>query len=215
MKETKTVKLVTIGKIIEELIELENGHLEVDVVCCQPDDSMGYIVGTELDKDGDVCIFLDEEYEDSCCYNVEMLSSELQVYDKNARVYIKGSGLLFGIEEGNFLFEYDEMEDVVSCNCIKIGNYKEESHQGRGYGWLMEAEIRENEENERRRKVIDKRETIVLAILTLCLVVGLIYNVYAIVTHSGVHREIILWGIVCLVCVIFCSLTLYYSKNNK
>lgn len=211
MKKDKSIKLTTVGNITKELIKFEKKHSEDDVACSMPDDSMGYVVGTELDEDGDVCIFLDEVYEDSGCYNVEMLCNELQGYDRKAGVYMKGSGLFLNFEDNNDLFEYNEDEDFVYCNSIQISKY-EQSHQRREKGWLTEAEIRENEEKERRRKVIDKRETIVLAILTMCLIVGFIYNVYAIITHSGTMWENILWSIICLTCSILCSCVLYNSR---
>lgn len=204
---------MTVRKIIKELTKLGKTHSEDDVACCLPDNSIGYVVGTEPDEDGDVCIFLDEVYEDSGCYNVEMLCNELQSYDQKAHVYMKGCGLLLGFEDHTCLFEYNEEEDFVYCESIKIGTYKQ-SHQRRGNGWLTEAEIRENEEKARKRKVIDKRETIVLAFLTLCLIVGFIYNVYAIITHSGTMWENIFWSIICLACSILCSCVLYFSRNK-
>lgn len=211
MKATKDVKLVTVGKIIEELTEFEKEHSEEDVVCFLPDDGIGYVVGTKLDKDGDVCISLEEEAEDSGCYSVEMLSWELQGYDKQACIYMKCRGSLLSFEECSSLFEYSEEDDVVFCDSVQIGQNEETTEQVRESSWLTEAEMRENEKEERRRKVINKCETIALIILTFCVVVGLIFNVYAIVTHSGVLWENILWSIVFLVCAIFCSLTLYHS----
>lgn len=136
----------------------------------------------------------------------------MQGYDQKACVYMKGSGLLLSLEDHNGLFEYNEEEDAVYCGSIKIGKYEQVSHQRSGNGWLTETEIREKEEKERRRKVTDRRETIVLAILTLCLILGFIYNVYAIITHSGTMWENILWSIICLACSILCSCVLYNSR---
>ena len=101
---------MTVRKIIKELTKLGKTHSEDDVACCLPDNSISYVVGTEPDEDGDVCICLDEVYEDSGCYNVEMLCNELQSYDQKAHVYMKGCGLLLGFEDHTCLFEYNEEE---------------------------------------------------------------------------------------------------------
>lgn len=214
MKKDKEIKLMTVGKIIRELTEFEKKHSEDDVACCLPDDSMGYVVGTELDEDGDACVFLDETYEDSGCYNVEMLCNELQDYDQKACIYMKGCGLLLSFEDCNGLFEYNEDEDAIFCSGIKIGKYKQ-SHQRRGNSWLTEAEIREKEEEERRQKVTAKYQTIALAIFTLCMIVGFIYKVYAIITHSGAMWENILWGVTFLFCSILFSCVLYSQRMNR
>lgn len=198
MKEAKEVKLVMVGKVIGELTRLKKKNSEDNVVCCLPGGSLRYVVSSGLDEDGDVRIFLDEDYEDSGCYNVEMLSNELHGYDKKARVYLKGCGLLLGLKDCKDLFEYDEGEDVVFCDSIKIGKSEEVSHERREYG---------------RQTGAAKRENIALAILTLGLVVALIYNVYAIIAHSGALWKNILWSVVCLVCAILCSLVLYFSKK--
>lgn len=213
MKDAKGVKLVTVGMIIKELAKLEKTHSDEELVCCLPDDSTVYVVGTEQDEDGDVCIFLEEEIVDSGFYDVEMLCDELHSYDMKARVFMKGCGLLLGLSDDGGLFAYDEEDCVVFCNSIKIGKYNEEPYRG-GNGWLTEAEIRKNEEDKRRQEVIDKRETVALAILTLCLIAGLVYNVYAIVTHSGALWENILWTIVCLFTAVFCSLALYFQRKK-
>lgn len=74
----------------------------------------------------------------------------------------------------------------------------QESHQERKNIWQTE----------------DGRETIAMAILTLSLIAGFIYNVYAIITNTGTIWENILWSIVCLGGVAFCSLVLYFNKDK-
>lgn len=216
MKVTKDIKLVTVGEILAELTKYKKKHSDDVVMCELPDadfEDSGYIAGSYLDKDGDVCLFLDEGIEDSSCYDVEMLCEELQGYDHPVRVYMECNGILLSIENCCDLFEYDKDEEVVFCSTIKIGKIKKEPPKTSGNGWLTEAEIHKNEEDERRRKAKDKFENIVLIILIFGLIVGFVYHMYCIITHTGTLWYHILWSVVYFLLGGLNCLVLYYSRK--
>lgn len=216
MKTNDTHQLLTVAQISKGLKRFVKEHADTDVVCCLPDGTQCYVVVTRLDDDGDVSICIEEGYEDSGCYSVEMLSDELQDYASKARIYMEGCGLLMNFEDTESPWDYNDDDDVVFCSTEKIGTSKENPHprQQKGNPWLTKAEQHMNEEEKKKRRIVSKCETIVLALLTAGFIFGCCYNAYAIFATTMWMWANIMWGIVCFFLAAIGCLTLYFSKDE-
>ncbi len=143
MKTPSDIRLITVRRLIDELGEFESECPDTEVTFELPGTGIFRVSNIELDKDGDVCIKLNQKaYDDGDCYietidylspdsyAVENLIFDLGHYDDNARVYLAGNGLymniiLSGIEEGD-LFSNDEDNEQVNCEVSQFGKYEEE-----------------------------------------------------------------------------------------
>lgn len=209
----KRTKLITIAKFEKELKIFEKTHADANVTCCLPDGTLCYAVNVRKDKTGDVCVRFEENEEDSGCYEVEMLISELGRYDGGAKVYMAACGLnmTFSGSTNGKLFTYNDEEDSVCCDGAAIGEYEEQEYSS---GWHTPAERRMLAEKARKKEHQDKIEHEVLLALTVLIVCGFFYNVWAAVTLSGnALWKNILWAVTCLFCVTIGSLALYYNKK--
>lgn len=202
--------LLTVGQLLEKLAELEEENMDWDVVCNAPDGKLGYVTCLELDEDGDLCIGLDDsEFDRSDGYTVYMLLDELKEYKKNTRVYLAGLGMYMTWEEG---LSYDDEYEEVGFDGIAIGQYKEQNHSS---GWLAEAEKQKLAEEQSLERFKCNFQRLVLFVMMLLLVYGSVYNVRAIITHSGVMWQNIMWSVTCIFLTIICSLTLYFDFEKK
>lgn len=225
MQTSKDIILYTVGQLVKELTKYSNNHSEDEIVCYLPDGDSCYFSSLNLDDDGDLCIYLDEQYEDGAHYDVDMLLSELEGYESQTKVYLAGCGLYMTFEPivNNKLFQFDEEEEWIGCEGTSFGEYEEDEDvianekEGRrqsGWSWLTPAEKRELEKQKKKEQLESILQTTVLGILTLLTIYGLFYNVRAIINHSGTLWENIIGSIVCLILAIIGSLTLYFDNKK-
>lgn len=210
----KRTELITVEKLIKELKRFEKTHADANVTCRLPDDTLCYAVNVRMDKDGDVCIRFEEDEEDSGCYEMEMLLSELERYDSGAKVYLEACGLYmtFIVPSNGKFFDYDGGEDCICCDGKTIGEYEEQEYCS---GWHTPAERRMLAEMARKEKRQGQIEYGVLLALTILIVCGFFYNVWAAVTLSGdALWKNILWAVACLFCALIGSLVLYFEKHK-
>lgn len=213
MKQCENTGLTTIGKLLNELKGYEKKCSDYVVTIDIPDGSTLNIMGTGLDKDGDLSIEVDED-PDEGYFDVRTLIDELEGYAKSTRVYLEGCGLYLTFKVnagGRIVSGDDDEEEIVGFDAYAFGEYKYEPS-----GWLTESEKRELAEKARKEKREARTEFIVLAILTVVIFIGLCYNVYALVVHSARHAmwENIGGVIVCVFLLVICGATLYYSKDK-
>ena len=213
MKKSDKINLITVGNLLKELKRYEKESLEYTVTVDIPDGSTLNIMGTGLDKDGDLSIEVDED-PDEGYFDVRTLIDELEGYAKSTRVYLEGCGLYLTFKVnagGRIVSGDDDEEEIVGFDAYAFGEYKYEPS-----GWLTESEKRELAEKARKEKREARTEFIVLAILTVVIFIGLCYNVYALVVHSARHAmwENIGGVIVCVFLLVICGATLYYSKDK-
>lgn len=202
--------LLTVGQLLEKLAELEEENMDWDVVCNAPGDVSCYVINLDLDEDGDLCIDLeDSEYDRSDGYTVDMLLDELKKYKKNTRVYLAGLGMYLTWEEG---LSYDDEYEEVGFDGIAIGQYREQNNSS---GWQAEAEKQKLAEEQSLERFKCNFQRLVLFVMMLLLVYGSVYNVRAIITHSGVMWLNIMWSVTCIFLTIICSLTLYFDFEKK
>lgn len=206
-------ELISVAKLTKELKRFEKDHPEAAVSCWIPDGTLCYIIAVEKDRDGTVCIGLEEGEEDSVCLNVDMLLEYLAKYDSSTLVCMQACGLYitFSTSRDGRFFSYDEEEEYVWCDGDIIGEYEEKES---GSGWLTEAEKRMLEEKarkENRKSKIEYGALLIITILSLC---GVAYNVWAVVAASGDSLwENILYGITCLFCFMIGLLALHYDRR--
>lgn len=97
------------------------------------------------------------------------------------------------------------------CDGEVIDEYEELKYRS---GWLTEAEMRMLIELAKRRKRASKIEYGTLQIITILLLCGVAYSIWAVVTASGNSLwENILYGITFLFCLIIGLLTLHYNRQ--
>lgn len=228
MKTPKGIKLVTVGALTKDLKRFMKKHADEDVVCYSSDGETYYVETCDTDEDGDLWIGVNDDEYDGGYYTVDMLLDALEGYDATTRVYMGGFGEYMTFEadlstssgqaQGR-IFSYDDENEVVGCDGQSFepkeesGHVREPQRRSGRSGWFTEAELRQKEEDVKREKAKAKRETIVLAILTLATIVGLGYHVYGLVAGTGAVWSHVLWGIALLICSVIGSLTLYYSEE--
>lgn len=102
-------------------------------------------------------------------------------------------------------------DESVCCDGEVIDEYEELKYYN---VWLTEAEWRMLLEKAKRRKRARKIEYGTLQIITILLLCGVAYYIWAVVTASGNSLwENILYGITCLFCFIIGLLTLHYNRQ--
>ena len=89
----KRDEMISVAQLVKELERFEKDFPDTNVTCCMPDGTLCYAVGIEKDEEGQVCIGFDEDEEDSGCLEVEMLISDLEMYDGSAMVRMEACGL--------------------------------------------------------------------------------------------------------------------------
>ncbi|MBR6466453.1 MAG: hypothetical protein IKS82_08460 [Bacteroidales bacterium] len=212
MKDIADINFITVGKLVAELKEYGKDYLNYVLNIEIPDGSVLNVMSTGLDRDGDLSIEVDED-PDEGYYDIQMLIDDLEGYDKNARVYMEGCGLLFTFNvqaDGSILSEPNDEDETVGCDALAFGEYKYEPS-----GWLTESQKRELAEEARKEKRKEKIYTIVLAVLIVAEIVGLVYHVKALLSHTQPLWESILWIVVYIVLLVICGGTLYYSVVKK
>lgn len=214
MKTKKTIKLITVGRLMKELSKYEKKCSDYDVACWAPDYLTCCVTGHRLDEDGDVCIHFEQQEEDGGYCTVGMLLADLASYDRNARVYLESCGYYLNFEADGGIFTGSDDDEIVGCYAEAFGEYKEDDY-GHG-GWLTEAEKREIAAQERKRKREDRHLGVALVILDVLVACWLAYNVYALISHTGEYvAENIMWIVVCAVLLVAGVLTLHFDKYKK
>lgn len=121
--------LMTVGQLAEDLAEFEEEHSDWDVVCRTPYGEPCYINEAEPDEDGDLCLSLDEDGDET--YDVATLIEVLGEYDDDTPVYVAVRGLYLNIEAkpDSTVFEEDCDEvsdiDIVACRGSIFGKYED------------------------------------------------------------------------------------------
>lgn len=213
---TDNTKLITVGELLKGLKRYGKKCSDYIVNINIPDGSTLNIMGAMLDKEGDLCIEVDED-PDEGYYDIGMLIDELEGFLKDTRVYMKGCGLYLNFQidpKIGLLWTDNDDDETVETDAYAFADYKYEPSGG----WLTEAEKRELAELARKRAITARREAIALAIVTAVLFIGLCYNIYALVVHSTRHAvwENILGIVGCIIGLVVCGSSLYYhSKDRK
>lgn len=204
---------VTVGVLIKELRRFESMYPDYDITCCMPDETRCRMVGMYSDDEGSLNLLMEEEIDGGEYYDVDSILSVLDSYDRTIGVHVAACGLLMDFEvlsDGTF-FDVDEDCDAVCCDGKVFGEYEEEES---GSDWHIEAEKRMLAEKARKQKREDHIEYAVLAILTVLVAGGFLYNVWAAVTRSGAALwENILWSVTCLFLLVIGVLTLHYNRS--
>ena len=141
MNKTDNTKLITVGNLLKELKRYGKGCSEYVVNIDIPDGSTLNIMGTGLDKDGDLSIEVDED-PDEGYFDVQMLIDELEGYAKSTRVYLEGCGLYLTFKvnaDGRIVSGYDDEEEIVGFDAYAFGEYEEHPSGGK----VSQAEKRE------------------------------------------------------------------------
>ena len=197
MKTTENIKLTTAGKLHKELKkhEKKRGEYDIEVWLSDDDDTSFCVVGTELDKDGDLCIYLEDIEWSEGYYCVRELLDELSEYDKDTKVYLAGAGLYLNFDlngDGSVFCDPDDENESLGCYTSSFGEYDYEPH-----GMLTEKEERRAARRYTWRTRKDNWKGILEGItFLLCIpltVYGLYYNIAALVKHSRPLWESILW----------------------
>ena len=219
MKKTDRTGLISVGELVKELEGYEEKHWDwnVEITTDEPvggdEDLPCIIVGMQLDRDGDLRIEIEEEWADGGDYYVGEFLGRLRDFDPRTRVYLAGGGLLFSIDNhGGIFAESGEDDDALGCFATAFGGYEREST-----GWLTESEKRELAENARKKARQERLETIALAVLTVAILFGLCYNIYALAVHSARHAvwENIVGAVLCAFLLLISGLTLYSSIDRQ
>ena len=214
MRTKESIKLITVGRLIEELSKFEEKCQDYDVACWAPDYLTCCVTGQRLDEDGDVCIHLEQQEDDGGYCTVSALLADLASYDRNARVYMESCGYYLNFEADGGIFTENDEDEIVGCYAEALGEYEEDDY-GHG-GWLTDAEKREIAEHERKRKLENRRLGIALVILDVLVAFWLANNVYALISHTGEHiAENIVWIVVCSALLAIGILTLHFDKYEK
>lgn len=200
------IELTTIGQLVEYLTEIEDECMDWDVVCIAPDGTSCHITSLELDENGILCIGVDDsEYDIGDCYSVDILLNELQTYNEQTRVYIAGHNQYLKWEDGPL---YDDENEEVGFDCIALEPDKAQE--------CLSEQLTEVERSGLAwKQFVQNIQRIVLFVITLLLVYGSVYNVRALLTHSGTAWQNIMWSFTCIFLTIICSLTLYSDYENK
>ena len=209
----KRNEMISVAQLVKELERFEKDFPDTNVTCCMPDGTLCYAVGIEKDEEGQVCIGFDEDEEDSGCLEVEMLISDLEMYDGSAMVRMEACGLsmTFHIFRDGSFFVYDGNEECVCCDGEAIGEYERQECRS---GWHTEAEKLMLSEKARKEKRKSRIEYVALLVLTILVICGFVYNVWSALVVSGNSLwKNILYGVICLSLSIISSLTLYYDKR--
>lgn len=216
MKTTPGNNLITVGKLVKELKGFgeERAHYDLAVWVPEDDERSFCIMGTALDKDGNLCISMEDLDLSEGYYNVQNLLDDLDIYDSKVKVYLEGCGMTLGFDrngDGCVFGSPDDQEEIAGCYASPFGTYKEEPQ-----GWLTESEKRMLAKEEQKKKRVGRLESIALIVLTLVGAFGLFYNIAALVKHAERPVwESILWIVTCIVVMVICLFTLYYSKDDK
>jgi len=212
MKKLTDNKTLSVGKLIRDLKEFEKEYSDSCVTCCLPDDTVCCITDITLDSNGDICLNI-EEYEDGWeCYDTGTLLFELNGYDSEKKAYMAGCGLYlnFTSNKGGSIFSYEDDNDFVSCEGSVFGEYEEIVTNGDSeYVRRLAAEI------SRKKKLVNRNETIALISLMVLTAAGMIYSIATSIGITGSALvENIVWIAVCIVVLTIGYFTLHYSKDD-
>ena len=216
MKTTENIELITVGALVKELKKYVKRRAEYDVLCWTPDDSTLCVVGTGLDEDGDVCIWLEDIEWSECYYDVQQLYDELDEYDKGLKVYLAGCGLYLNCDrngDGSVFCDPDDEEETLGCYASVFGEYEEEYDDPQ-----TEEELSEEEKRAIKKARREKIEGIVVGVLFLLMIplmaYGLYYDIAALVKHTMPIGQCII-GIIVLAVLLFIFVGTLLSLRNK
>ena len=213
MATLESDNLITIERLISELKKFEERHPDSEVTCCLPDDTLCYSINTRQDEDGKVCLRFEEEEFDRYSYDVDMLLSDLERYDRLSKVYMEACGffMTFSVSNDGSFLSYEDADDIVTCDGMVIGEYEEEEYNCER---LTREEERMLSEKAEKKKCSEKIESAVLGLLTILTACGFVYSGWSVASGSCPSLvEGILWCAACLFLSIVGALTLYYSRH--
>lgn len=214
MKTKEDVKFATVGKLLKELKGIESFDEECMYYCpsvfvSNVDELNFGIVGMGPDEDGDLRMELEEMGSSEGFFDVQDLILRLKEFDNKTRVYLAGSGLYLNFDQdGDIFCEPDEEDSTVGCYATIFGKYTTEPNPE------IDEEPGSRFKGEKGNKREHRGETIVLVCVTLGLICGLIYNVYALI--AGVDEplwEKLIWIIVCAILTVLNISVLYRSRH--
>jgi len=126
MKTTESIKLTTVGKLLDELKKYEKTRCDDSVVAWIDNDLTLGVVGMGKDEDGDLRIEVEEvEEELEGILTVPDVIDSLERNNKDARVYLAGYGLFFAIADDGRLFTDCDDDFVIGFIATVICEYKE------------------------------------------------------------------------------------------
>lgn len=194
------------GSLKRELQKLSTTHQNYDVICWLPEDITCEIVGVKTDKNGDLCLWMEEKVEDPGGYDVETLLDVLKECKKGARVYLATEGVHFGFEvnrNGDIFSAPDDEDESIGFYAFEIGAYDVDiSHDSQ-----MDLMTQTTKES----SIL----TIVLVLISILTAGLLCHNIVKLLTHSGQYVwENILWVVVCAILIVIEAMTLIHSKNG-
>ena len=130
MKTTESIKLTTVGQLLDELKEYEEERWDLSVVAWVEDDHTLGVVGMGKDKDGDLQIGV-EEVEDVLegIWTVADVIDSLERNGEDVRVYLTGHGYCFAIDNEGCIFTESDDDDMIGCDATVIGKYEEEPQE--------------------------------------------------------------------------------------
>lgn len=195
MKTIENVKLLTVGNLLDSLSDIseDNWHYDVKYILPDEDETACIMSGCYTDKDGDLCILIDENWDgESSDFAVEALKDELESYDPDTKVYLVGGSVCFTFDAGAGydVFAEDEDCEEVTCFIKVIGKYENfESEEDPDHDTEQEgteaAEPSAVQEQAPEEKHADAG-TVVARVCLAVLLIGIIaYNVFAIITSKA------------------------------
>ena len=207
MKTTESIKLTTVGKLLDELKKYEKKHWDLSVVAWVQDDHTLGVVGMGKDEDGDLRIEVEEvEEELEGIWTVSDVIDSLESSGKDTRVYLAGHGYYFAIDsEGNIFTESDD-DDVIGCYATVFSKYEEEPQEVR------------TKESAWKARTKDWKSIVEGVTFLLCIPLtayGLYYNIAALVKHSRPIWECVLWLPFLALLLWVCIDNLFFPNRNE
>lgn len=197
---------VNVDSLIKEIEAVGKRCSGFNVICWLPEDITCEIVGVKTDKNGDICLWIEEKIEDPGGYDVETLFDVLKGSKKGARVYLATEGAYFGFEvnhNGDIFSDPDDEDESIGFYAFEIGAYDVDiSH---------DSQMTPMTQTTKESSIL----TIVLVLISTLPVGLLCHNIVKLLTHSGQHVwENILWVVVCAILIVIDAMTLIHSNDG-
>ena len=215
MKTAENIKLVTAGKLLDELKKYKKKHWDYSVVAWLDDDHTLGVVGQGKDRDGDLRIEVEEvEEELEGIWTVDDVIESLERCDKDTRVYLAGHGYYFAIDSNGSAFTESDDDDVIGCYATICGEYDEEPPCV-----FTEKELRQRARRaiwrERKKSWKGILEVITYLLCIPLMIYGLYYNIAALVKHTQPVWQSVLWIPILALLLWVCIDNLFFPERNE